>query len=90
MGYREIPVAPLRDAFQRSGVTASELARRLGWYRRTPDGERVKRQLGLYFVDNGRGKAMRETTTLERALEIVRALGLDPADVRDDNGDGVL
>ena len=80
-GKFEVPVAPLREAFLRSDVTASELARRLGWVR--PDSSRVGRQLGLLQSCDGRTRQpyIRETTTYERALEICAALGIDPVDV---------
>jgi len=80
-GQFEVPLEPLRDAFLRSGVSASELARRLGWVR--PDSERVRRSLGLKLDQNSRGypPRLRETTSYERALAIADALGIDPSDV---------
>lgn len=80
--HREVPVQPLQEAFRRSGLTAAELARRLGWYR--PDSVRVARQLGL-ISNGGRGHGsrpdMRKTMSRAKALEILDALGLDPVDV---------
>lgn len=83
MGYREIPVAPLREAFERSGLSASEVARRLGWTRTVPDSGRVLRQLGLYPTHNGHGHGYRtrETMSDDRAAELARVLGVDPVDV---------
>jgi hypothetical protein len=80
-GHGEVPVGPIRDAFLRSGVSASELARRLGWTR--PDSLRVHRQLGMHLDTNGHGVPVRhrETTSMGRAFEILEALGIDPADV---------
>jgi len=80
-GKFEVPVAPLREAFLRSDVSAGELARRLGWTR--PDSMRVARQLGLLQSHDGRSRQpyIRETTSYERAVEICLALNIDPADV---------
>jgi hypothetical protein len=80
-GHADIPVGPLRDAFLRSGVSASELARRLGWTR--PDSLRVHRQLGVTIDRNGHGSPVRhrETMSTARAYEILDALGIDPLDV---------
>ena len=79
--HREVPVEVVRDAFERSGISAAELARRLGWTR--PDGTRVQRQLGL--IDNRRSRgsraARRATMTTGRAIEIIEAIGADPADI---------
>jgi hypothetical protein len=80
-GHDRVPVAPLREAFLRSGVTAYELARRLGWTK--PDPDRVEKQLGLRRDTNGHGSSttLRGTTSQARALEIIRALDIDPVDV---------
>lgn len=80
-GQFEVPTEPLRRAFQESGLTAYELAQRLGWAR--PDTGRVKRTLGLQLDHNGRGTnpRLRQTTSYERAAEIAIALGIDPVDV---------
>jgi len=79
-GKFEVPVGPLREAFLTSGISAAELARRLGWTR--PDTVRVARQLGLRHNHHGHGSRpyLRETTSHERALEILEALGIDPVD----------
>lgn len=58
-----MPAVELRRAFEASGLTYGELARRLGWLRnpdrrtgrRRPDGPRVTRVLGLRAHDDGRG-----------------------------------
>ena len=77
--YREVPVDGLREAFERSGLTSGELARRLGWTK--PDGYRVYRQLGL-TPHHSRGHVeFRQTMSYDRALEIANALGVDPVDV---------
>ena len=78
--HREVPVDGLREAFERSGLTSGELARRLGWTK--PDGYRVYRQLGLTAHHTHRGRVeYRQTMSYRRALEIAQALGVDPVDV---------
>ena len=77
----EVSTDRIREAFERSGVSASELALRLGWLR--PDSARVSRQLGIAFDRNGHGSPIRNRGMMsyERALEICEALGIDPVDV---------
>jgi len=77
----EVPTDLIRSVFEQSGVSASELARRLGWLR--PDSARVSRQLGITFDRNGHGSPIRNRGTMsyERAIEICEALGIDPVDV---------
>jgi len=74
-----VPVDPLREAFQRSGMTPSELARALGWEmehcgRRTPqpDTTRVQRRLGI--------KADNRFVNRATAEAIVEAMGYAPVD----------
>jgi hypothetical protein len=74
-----VAVDPIREAFERSGVSADEVARQLGWMR--PDGTRVRRQLGLITTYDGRGRRVQQTIGRERALEIAEVLGVDPVDV---------
>ena len=79
--HREVPVESLRLAFVASGMSKSEVARRLGWTR--PDTARLSRQLGLTSDQNSRTDPARRraTVSLERAYEILEALGIDPVDV---------
>jgi hypothetical protein len=86
----EVPVAPIRDAFLRSGLSASEVARRVGWMRtrrtrRSPvaDATRVRRTLGLAQYDPGHGheKRFREFCDPEMAWALAKACGADPMDV---------
>jgi hypothetical protein len=68
-----VPVGRLREAFEASDVSASELARRLGWFK--PDSGRVRRALfGLPSRPGGFVRA-------ETAGALAEALGLDPVDV---------
>lgn len=71
----EIDIAPIREAFERSGLTLTEVARRLGWTR--PDQPRIGRALG-YHRDHGR---LRQQVTYETAVQLCRAIGIDPVDV---------
>lgn len=84
-GPGDVPVEPLREAFLRSGVSAYELAIRLGWTRaepsRRPDVTRVKRSLGLMpYRSNGR-RMVRRKVRYERAVELADAMNVDPYEV---------
>ena len=86
IAHREVPVAPLREAFLASGLTQSDVARRLGWFRHDrpgrPDVTRFARAIGLKPHLNGSHEwAYRQTTTYDRAVEIAAALGFDPVDL---------
>src|SRR3954447_7434572 len=80
MGRAEVPVAPLREAFERSGRTAADVARALGWYenRRRAPGHRVRRARGLAPVNFGRsyGPKCIRSTSYERALRLADAIGV--------------
>ncbi len=83
-----VPVAPLREAFERNGLTSSHVARELGWYEATPkkvrlDTGRVRRTLGLKAEQTraGRGRSTRQHVRYATALELARAMGVDPRDV---------
>lgn len=80
-GRFEMDVAPLQQAFLASGRNASEVARELGWTR--PDGNRVKRVLGLSNYSQGRGRRRRrrESCSYEMYVEVARAIGVEPADL---------
>ena len=72
-------MALLRRAFERAGVSKSDLAQRLGWMR--PDIARVNRALG-YRTDNlcDPRRPPRKRTSYELALTICLALGASPTD----------
>jgi hypothetical protein len=81
-----IETAIVRKAFEDSGVSARDLAIRLGWYeagRPYPDSQRVRRRLGLadyLHRDDGTfrpSRSMQERT----AIAILDALGMAPVDV---------
>jgi len=81
--YREIPTAMLREALERSGLTPTDVARSLGWYvHGRADGRRVARAIGLVTTNmgHGYGHKRQQTTTYDRAVAIIRAMGFDPVD----------
>lgn len=84
-----VPVALIREAFQRSGLTLSELAKEAGLMSRDgnrmkPDTSRVARMLGLTFQQSGTGHCyVASFIRHDTAAKIVRAMGLDPVDFRD-------
>jgi hypothetical protein len=80
-GHREVPVAPLREAFLRSGLSRCEVARRMGWGNKA--GYRASRALGLVPTPMRRGYPPKhiETTSYDRAVQLARAIGIDPTDV---------
>lgn len=82
----KVPVAPTREAFLRSGLPASEVARRLGWHSgHATDASRVLRTLGLRDTANGSGVRTRRTVAdAEVVGQIAEAIGLMPWEVMPD------
>jgi hypothetical protein len=90
-GRAPVDPGPLRDAFLRSGLTASEVARRLGWMRPAPKGKRsavpdqgrLRAALGLKPYNPGHGYPMRMRIGMkhETAEQIARAINVDPWEV---------
>lgn len=85
-GQREISVAPIREAFHASDLTAYEVARRLEWRKGPagyPDAGRVKRTLGI--VHNWEKRTNRPYVQVRcsyaTAMKLVTAIGLDPTDL---------
>jgi len=84
----EVPVGPLREAFERSGLSTNEVARRAGWLRhyvarngrvrKMGDSTRVRRGLGLVATQGG---WVRTHLTYDEAVALARALDVDPVDV---------
>lgn len=76
---REVPVGPLRYAFERSGMTKGELARAMGWTRPTID--RLNRALG-YRPDSGSHRLHvrkpREHLSYDLANRLCEAIQADP------------
>lgn len=85
-----VDVAPLRAAFERSGLTPSEVCHRLGWLERdgaTARTSQLTRALGLARPSSSRkrGREYRNgpvrTIDVARAAAIADALHLDPHEV---------
>lgn len=93
----DVEVEPFRDRFlelQERGLTAVDLAHRLGWYEHRrpespcarlagrPDSQRVRRVLGLIARQDRRGYSYRqEYITLRTAERLAEALELDPFEI---------
>lgn len=68
----KVPVAPLREAFLRSPMTAAEVARDLGWWAgKDADSARVKRTLGLRDDCNGAGRHSRRTVADAETVRLI-------------------
>jgi hypothetical protein len=81
-----VPNKEIREAFERSHMTAKEVARGCDWYKgkkRLPDDTRVKRALGLATVKNKGGYQFNHHVTEDTALKLVHAMGFDPVDFRE-------
>jgi hypothetical protein len=85
-----VPNAPLRDAFLASGLTVSEVCRRLGWVRsdassKGAETSRLKRGLGIEGTSASRFNRSRgyrpvslvSTVEIGRAHAICEAIGVD-------------
>jgi DNA invertase Pin-like site-specific DNA recombinase len=76
----KVPVAPLREAFERSPLTAAEVAGELGWW--AGDGKadcsRVKRTLGLLPTTSGStgSRSRRTLTDAETVMRIADIIGV--------------
>lgn len=79
----EIPTANVRAAFERSGVSKTELAERLGWMR--PNIDKLNRALGYRPDSNSRPpyvrKEVRQRMSYDLAARICEALNASPHDV---------
>jgi hypothetical protein len=71
----EYDLRPFREAFERSGLSITEVARRLDWT--CPDQDRAGRTLGLHR-DHGK---YRQRLCHHTALALCKALDIDPVDV---------
>lgn len=72
------PNEPFLRAFEESGMSYCELARRLGWYRTIPDASKLKQVLGVTRWKRDRPHQKR--VHYETALALCRALDMDPVD----------
>jgi hypothetical protein len=77
----QVNVGPLREAFERTGMSPGEVAARMGWFK--PDGRRVTEALGIrgYSPGHGLPPRRRERMDLRRATKLARAMDVDPVDV---------
>lgn len=78
-----VPNKPLREAFLSSGITATELAWRLGYIRHrgrwVGDEAPVRRALGIHaHSTHGYPKRLQEHMGEKLALRYAEALNLDP------------
>jgi transcriptional regulator with XRE-family HTH domain len=81
----KVPVAPLREAFLRSGVTAASVAFTLGWMERGKrDGARVKRTLGILDDINHGHPSRRTMVDAEIVMLIADAIGVGAWEVLPD------
>jgi hypothetical protein len=84
-----VEVAPIRDAFLRSGLTLSDVAWNAGWMRLHrgkvwADASRVGRCLGLKAQSSRAGeRRFVKRVHYEVAVALVRAIGYDPVDFRE-------
>lgn len=83
-----VDVAPLRAAFEASGLTASAVALLCDWTytrdgREHADGSRVKRALGLASMRGARNPQplVARSIAVDVAARIADAIGADPRDV---------
>jgi hypothetical protein len=83
----KVPVAPLREAFGWSPLTAADVARDLGWWDSSgsADASRVKRTLGIN-LDSAHGHRSRRTMIdAETARLIAEAIGVSPWSILPDD-----
>lgn len=73
-----VDVSVLQGALTQSGLTKSEVARRLGWTRDTPDTCRVRRVLGE--CASGGKKPPQKAVSYGMATQVLSAMGFDPVD----------
>jgi lambda repressor-like predicted transcriptional regulator len=80
-GYRgKVSNAAIREAFERSPVTAADVARHLEWWdqRGSPATSRVKRTLGLQHENGPRLRTYRKLVDVETVMLIAEAIGISP------------
>lgn len=74
----EVPTVRLREAFEKSGLSKSELAARLGWVR--PNIDKLNRALGYRPDSNSSGGVRTEPRALmsyELAVKLCEAMNAD-------------
>jgi hypothetical protein len=80
-----VPNKELREAFLRSGLSSHVVAEFAGWFRKNgePDTAKLLRSLGIASYNSHNGRITNKRMTEENALDVIRALNLDPVDFRD-------
>lgn len=73
-----VAVGVIQRALDDAGISESELARRLGWFRSQPNVDKIRRALGKH--QSGGGKPRQKSVTYDRAVELIDAMGLEPVD----------
>jgi hypothetical protein len=82
-----VDVAPLREAFLKSGLTLSDVALAAGWIqkhrgkREGGDSSRAARYLGLKPWTTRGNRSFRSHVSYETAVVLARAMNVDPIDV---------
>jgi hypothetical protein len=74
----EVEVTKLQIALIQSGISKSELARRMNWMRTRPDVHRVNQYLGLETLSNGE---KRKRVSYETAVKLCKAMNSSPFDL---------
>lgn len=87
----KVPVAPLREAFLASGMTAADVARGMGWVhgsRRKADSAGVQKTLGLRDTIKGGGsRSRRVLVDAETVALMAEVIGLAPWQVLPDDNE---
>lgn len=82
-----VPVGPLAEAVQRSGIPYAEIALRCGWTRnergkkRGGDATRLRRRLGIAEYTTRGKKHRQQFISYENAAIIAEAINVDPFEV---------
>jgi hypothetical protein len=79
MTVADVSTDLVREAFERSGLSLSEVAKNLGWVTQVPDVGRVSVMLGL--KPDPKYKRPHVTMRHDNALKLCEAMGLDPVDL---------
>jgi hypothetical protein len=79
MTVDDIPTDVVREAFERSGLTLSQVAKNLGWVTQVPDVGRVSVMIGR--KPDPKYKRPHATMRYDSALKLCEAMGYDPVDL---------
>lgn len=74
-----IGVEVVQQALADSGITISELARRMGWVHTRPNLTKTNRALGRSKASGSHEGAIK-SVSYERAIALIEAMGLEPVD----------